>query len=70
MSKNEKHEVLVKVYPSAAHGFDIVGNDLVSGFNQYGHRAGYDGEATQDAIVRAHAFLDKYLKSGGPRAVQ
>jgi dienelactone hydrolase len=57
-SEPTDHEVILKVYPEAYHGFDWEDMDE----NYEGHRLLYDPIATQDAIIQVKNFLAKHLK--------
>lgn len=52
------HEIILKVYPGAYHGFDFEGADWV----RLGHRVLYNPEALADSIVQVKEFLAKHLK--------
>ena len=61
-SDKSTHEVALKVYPDAHHGFDGKGvNRMVQGATGP-HRLLYNEKAADDAIVRVKDFLEKYLK--------
>jgi dienelactone hydrolase len=61
-SDKSTHEVTLKVYPDAHHGFDGKGLDRrVQGVTGP-HRLVYNEKAADDAIVRVKDFLEKYLK--------
>ncbi len=57
-SGKSDHEVSLKIYPEASHGFDFEGIDLTV----EGHRLLYDPIAASDAIDRVKKFLAKHLK--------
>jgi len=55
-------EVILKVYPGAYHGFDIVGaNRNVRGARGM-HHLQYQPEAAKDSIIRVKDFLEKYMR--------
>jgi dienelactone hydrolase len=54
-----KHEVILKVYPGAYHGFDRPRDSAVI---YLGHVIQYDRQATSDSILQVKEFLEKYLK--------
>jgi dienelactone hydrolase len=56
--KDNKHEVVLKVYPDASHAFDFEGIDMI---NQ-GHILKYDPKATADAAIQIKGFLAKHVK--------
>ncbi|MHB8770621.1 MAG: dienelactone hydrolase family protein [Syntrophales bacterium] len=56
-------EVALQVYPGAHHAFDGPGRARsVAGSRGSIHRLEHHPEAAADSIVRARAFLEKYLK--------
>jgi len=52
------HEIILKVYPGAYHGFDMEGIDLV----REGHHVLYNPQALADSIVQVKGFLAMHLK--------
>jgi len=52
------HEVVLKIYPKAHHGFDIIGLNRI----YYGHQIKYNRDAAANAQVQVKDFLAKYLK--------
>lgn len=54
-----KHEVILKVYPGAYHGFDRPRDRALTFM---GHVIQYDRQAESDAIIQVKEFLEKYLK--------
>ncbi len=55
-------EVILKVYPGAYHGFDIVGaNRNVRGARGM-HHLQYQPEAAKDSIIQVKDFLEKYMR--------
>jgi len=52
------HEVILKIYPDATHGFDMEGMDMTF----LGHRILYNPVATADAIIQVKEFFLKRLK--------
>ncbi len=56
--KRTRHEVILKVYPGAYHGFDMEGVSTV----YMGHRLEYNPAAAADSIVQVKAFLAKHMK--------
>ena len=58
VSKPNKHEVTLKIYPDAYHCFDCKGKDEVD----RGHKLLYNPEAAKDAIMQVKSFLAKYLR--------
>jgi dienelactone hydrolase len=56
------HEVILKVYPDAYHGFDGEGLDMVAAGHDGGHRMLYNRAAAADAIIQVRTFLAKHLK--------
>ena len=56
--KKTRHEVILKVYPDAYHGFDVEGVNT----EYMGHRLQYNPAATADSIAQVKAFLAKYMK--------
>jgi dienelactone hydrolase len=57
ISKKDKPNVEVVVYPGATHGFSLKGIDA----NMQGHRLVYDERSAQDAQARADAFIDAHM---------
>ena len=57
-SGKTKHEIILKIYDGATHGFDMEGPERISA----GHKIIYDPQATADATDRVRAFLKKYLQ--------
>ena len=53
------HEIILKIYPGAYHGFDMEGTDKVM-LERY--RVLYNPEALADSIVQVKGFLGKHLK--------
>jgi dienelactone hydrolase len=53
------HEVILKIYPGAYHGFDVEGVDVV---RVQRHRVLYNPKALADSIVQVREFLAKHLK--------
>jgi len=51
------HEIILKVYPQAYHGFDFEVDT-----SKEGHRLLYNQAAANDAIEQVRNFLAKYLK--------
>ena len=58
-SGKSTHEVILKIYPGAHHGFDWEGVDLVK---LHQHRILSNPEALADSIIQVKEFLAKYLK--------
>jgi dienelactone hydrolase len=58
VSKSKKHEVILKIYPEAYHGFDWEGKDAIN----RGHKVLYNQKAAKDAEIQVKDFLEKYLK--------
>jgi dienelactone hydrolase len=52
------HEVVLKIYPDATHGFDMEGIDMTF----LGYRILYNPAAAADAIIQVKEFLTKHLK--------
>ncbi len=52
------HEMTLKIYPGAYHGFDVPGID----FNVMGHTIRSDPAAANDVAVQVKAFLAKHLR--------
>lgn len=52
------HEIILKIYPDATHGFDTEGADEVI----EGHKFQYNPVAAADAIIQVKTFLTKHLK--------
>jgi len=52
------HEIILKIYPDATHGFDAEGADLFI----EGHKIQYNPVAAADAIIQVKTFLTKHLK--------
>lgn len=57
-SKRTENEVILKVYPRAFHGFDVVGIDT----SYMDHRYRYNPTAAVDSIIQVKTFLAKHLK--------
>ena len=58
VSKPNKHELILKIYPDAYHCFDCKGKDEID----RGHKLLYNSEAAKDAIMQVKSFLAKYLR--------
>jgi dienelactone hydrolase len=56
--KKTRHEVVLKVFPGAYHGFDVEGANT----EYMGHRIQYNSAAAADSIVQVKAFLAKHMK--------
>jgi dienelactone hydrolase len=56
------HEVILKIYPDAYHGFDGEGLDMVAAGHDGGHRILYNPAAAADANIRVREFLAKHLQ--------
>lgn len=52
------HKPLLKIYPGAAHSFDVQRPERI----YFGHRLAYDAEAAADSFEMAKRFLDGHLK--------
>lgn len=58
LKQGVKHELILKIYPGAYHGFDTEGLD-----ERYrGYRMKYDAKAASDAIIQVKDFLERHLK--------
>lgn len=58
LKKQKGHELILKIYPRAHHGFDMEGlNETYRG-----HRMQYDPEAAADAIDQVRTFLAKHFQ--------
>ncbi len=53
-----QHEVKIKIYEDALHGFDLEGVDKIF----LGHKLKYNPEIAEDAILKVKRFFIKYLK--------
>ncbi len=58
LKRGTGHELVLKVYPGAYHGFDAKGVDR----KIMGHRVKYDPAAAAEAITRVKEFLVKHLQ--------
>jgi dienelactone hydrolase len=56
--KKTNHEVILKVYPGAYHGFDVEGVKT----EYLGHYIQYSPAAAEDSIAQVKAFLAKHMK--------
>ncbi len=56
--KEPRHEVVLKAYPGAYHGFDVEGAKT----EYMEHRIQYNPAAAADSIIQVKAFLEKYMK--------
>lgn len=56
------HEVILKIYPDAYHGFDGEGLDIVVAGVDGNYRLLYNAVAAADAIIQVKAFLAKHLR--------
>ena len=55
------HEIALKVYPGAYHGFDMLGANINVQGSTGAHHLQYQPEAEADAIIQVKAFFEKYL---------
>ena len=58
LKRKGRHEITIKVYKGADHGFDAEGMDKTI----KGHRLLYDPVAAADAMEEVRSFLEKHLK--------
>jgi dienelactone hydrolase len=58
VSKKDKPNVEVVVYPGATHAFSLRGIDV----NAEGHRLVYDEKAAKDAEARVDAFIAAHMR--------
>ena len=58
-SGSPSKEIILKVYPKAAHAF---ANPSVGNESYIGHKVAYQREAAADADIQVKKFLEKYLK--------
>ena len=56
--KGVSHELILKIYSGAYHGFDTEGLDET----YRGHRMKYDPKAASDAIMQVKDFFERHLK--------
>jgi len=55
------HEVILKTYPGAHHGFDFEGLNIVAARHDGGHRM-RNNPAAADTIIEVGTFFAKHLK--------
>ena len=55
---NSQHEVKIKIYEDAFHGFDLEGIDKMF----LGHKLKYNPEVAEDAKLQVKNFFSQYLK--------
>jgi len=62
-SPGDRSSIELVVYPGVHHGFDEVELAVIPsrGITYKGHRLEYDEQATRDAIVRVHRFLQRTI---------
>jgi dienelactone hydrolase len=55
-------EVILKVYPGAYHGFDMLGSNLNVKGSKGLHHLQYQPEAEKDSLIQVKDFLEKYMR--------
>jgi dienelactone hydrolase len=53
------HKPLLKIYPGAAHSFDVERPERI----YFGHRLAYDAKAAEDSFEMTKQFLDSHLRN-------